>query len=227
MYSKRVLLILLLLVFAVACFAGGQKEGAASAEKAAKITVVVHSGHHATPWYDEKPNLKKEFGVDLNVIEVSPNELYSRVFMELQQKTGAYDLVQYNSAWVGDFSQYLMPLDSYIEQDNDAIGFDDILPAFKDYQCNWGGKRMAISVDGDTFLMYYRKDLFTHPEEREAFRAEYGYELPDPPETWAQVTDLAEFFTRKKGETLGGSTLTKDFYGYADQAKGFWIVTRP
>jgi multiple sugar transport system substrate-binding protein len=44
------------------------------------------------------------------------------------------------------------------------------------------------------------------------------------------VVDLAEFFTRSKGETLAGRTLTKDFYGYADQAKRgrvyYWYLFR-
>jgi multiple sugar transport system substrate-binding protein len=62
--------------------------------------------------------------------------------------------------------------------------------------------------------MWYRKDLFENPEEQAAFQEKYGYEL-QPPETWDQWLDIAEFFTRKKGENLAGEVLEEDFYGCA------------
>jgi multiple sugar transport system substrate-binding protein len=184
----------------------------------------------ATPWYEEAENIKKELGISLSIIESSPEELYSKEMIELSQRTGSYDILQYNSAWVGDYEQYLLPLDSYIKADNDAIGVSDILPAFNKAQNLWGGKMMSITLDGDTFLFYYREDIFKDEGERQAFKSAYGYELPAPPETWQQVVDIAEFFTRKKGDDLAGQTLKKDFYGYADQAKRgrvyYWYLFR-
>ncbi|GAK59545.1 extracellular solute-binding protein family 1 [Candidatus Vecturithrix granuli] len=194
------------------------------------ITVATHSGHNATPWYNEANTLKEKYGIELNVVEITPDEIYSREVLELTQQTGAYDIIQYNSAWVGDYEPYILPLDDYAAKDNDAIGFADILPAFNKAQNLWGGKKVSVTIDGDTFLFYYRKDLFQNAEEKAAFQSKYGYELPDPPTTWQQVVDLAQFFTRKKGETLAGQTLTKDFYGYADQAKRgrvyYWYLFR-
>jgi multiple sugar transport system substrate-binding protein len=194
------------------------------------ITVVAHSGHHATPWHNEAENIMKQYGIKLEVIEVSPDELYSKEVLELTNRTGAYDIIQYNSAWIGDYEDYIQPLDDYVKKDNDAIGFADILPAFNNAQNLWGGKKMSVTLDGDTFLLYYRKDLFQDYGEKAAFRAKYKYDLPDPPKTWKQVVDIAQFFTRKKGEKLAGNKLTKDFYGYADQAKRgrvyYWYLFR-
>ena len=117
-----------------------------------------------------------------------------------------------------------------MKKDNDAIGFADILPAFNKAQNLWGGKKVSVTLDGDTFLLYYRKDIFQDASEKAAFKAKYKYDLPDPPNTWKQVVDLAQFFTRKKGQKLAGKTLTKDFYGYADQAKRgrvyYWYIFR-
>jgi multiple sugar transport system substrate-binding protein len=221
-----------LILVSFAAFAGGDDEAATTGKmyEGVTISVVAHSGHHATPWYDEAPVLKEMYGLELNVIEVTPDELYSREMLELSQQTGAFDIIQYNSAWIGDFEPYIQTLDDYVAKDNDEIGYDDILPAFNQAQNLWGGKKMSVTVDGDTFLMYYRKDLFSDAGEQSAFRQKYGYDLPDPPETWAQVVDLAEFFTRKKGQQLAGKTLTKDFYGYSDQAKRgrvyYWYLFR-
>jgi len=193
------------------------------------ITVVAHSGNQSKPWLGEVEAIKEKLGIILNVVSISPDEMYSRELLELTQGTGAYDIIQYNSAWIGDFDPYILPLDEYVEKDGDQIGFKDILPAFNKGQNLWGGK-VSISLDGDTFLLYYRNDLFQDAGEKAAFKEKYGYELPAPPKTWPQVVDLAQFFTRKKGEKLAGRTLQKDFYGYADQAKRgrvyYWYLFR-
>jgi multiple sugar transport system substrate-binding protein len=183
------------------------------------VTVMAHSGHCAVPWHGEAKAILDTYGIKLNVIETNPDELYSKGMLELTNRSGAYDIIQYNAAWIGDYEQYIQPLDEYVAKDNDAIGFADILPAFNKAQNIWGGKKMSVTLDGDTFLFYYRADVFRDPGEKAAFKAKYKYDLPDPPQTWKQVVDIAQFLTRKKGEKLAGKVLTKDFYGYADQAK--------
>lgn len=143
---KKIVLFLMicsLLLVSFAVFAGGEDEKPAATGKpfeGVTVTVVAHSGHHATPWHDEKANIKEQYGIDLNVIEVTSDEIYSREMLDLTQRTGAFDIVQYNSAWIGDYESYLLPLDDYVAKDNDAIGFSDILPAFNKAQNLWGGK---------------------------------------------------------------------------------------
>jgi multiple sugar transport system substrate-binding protein len=67
-------------------------------------------------------------------------------------------------------------------------------------------------------MMFYRKDLFSDPTEQANFKAKYGYDLA-PAQTWPQFKDIAEFFTRKKGDNLAGQVLDRDFYGLATAAK--------
>ncbi|MCO4318223.1 sugar ABC transporter substrate-binding protein [Phyllobacterium sp. 21LDTY02-6] len=45
----------------------------------------------------------------------------------------------------------------------------------------------------DVSALYYQKSLYQDEEKKTAFKAKYGYDLT-PPDTWAQVTDQAEFF---------------------------------
>jgi len=75
------------------------------------------------------------------------------------------------------------------------------------------GKLYGVPFSGHTIYLNWRYDLFEHPDERAAFEAKYGYELPSPPITMQQMWDTAEFFTRSKGETLAGQTLAQDVYG--------------
>lgn len=61
-------------------------------------------------------------------------------------------------------------------------------------------------------VYWARADLFENAEEKAAFEERYGYPLA-PAETVEQMRDIAEFFTRKSGETLAGEPLASDFYG--------------
>ncbi|WP_244423954.1 sugar ABC transporter substrate-binding protein [Phyllobacterium sp. YR531] len=45
----------------------------------------------------------------------------------------------------------------------------------------------------DVSALYYQKSLYQDETRKTAFKAKYGYDLT-PPDTWAQVTDQAEFF---------------------------------
>jgi multiple sugar transport system substrate-binding protein len=61
-------------------------------------------------------------------------------------------------------------------------------------------------------VYWARGDLLTHAGEQAAFKAKYGYDL-GPAKTLEQMRDIAEFFTRKKGEKLGDAVLDGNFYG--------------
>jgi multiple sugar transport system substrate-binding protein len=61
------------------------------------------------------------------------------------------------------------------------------------------GKYYAVPAEGDCNGFAYRKDLFEDPQEKEAFKAKYKYDL-DIPKTYDQLRDIAEFFTRPKAD---------------------------
>ena len=226
---KRWLLIILIGGVLLLGFGPLATESSQKSFEGVTLTLAWHSGHHSYPWYEEAANIKDQLGIDIQVVEISPEEMYSRQFLELSGRTGAFDILEFNSAWIGDYEPYLQPVEDYLLAGGDEFAFGDILPGFRLFHNMWGGKIYTVTVDGDTFLLYYRADLFNCPDEQAAFQREYGYELAAP-KTWNQVLDIAKFFTRKKGEKLCGSTLTKDFYGYADQAKRgrvyYWYLFR-
>jgi len=171
------------------------------------------------------PRSFSKLDIDLNVIEVTADEIYSREMLELTQRTGAFDIVQYNSAWIGDYESYLQPLDDYVAKDNDAIGFADILPAFNKAQNLWGGKKYSVTLDGDTFLFYYRKDLFQDAGEKAAFKAKYGYDLPDPPKTWKQVEDIA--LPLYEGRMIGQFDFSQKGWVSGKGRKAEWQAAQP
>ncbi len=186
------------------------------------VTVVLHSGHFEVPWRARAERMKDMFGINLEVVGITVGDLFDKEMLELSSRTGAYDLLMFNPAWMGEFVDYLMPLDEYMGKWDPAWG--DIHPGFQKWQNMYGGKRYSMTMDGDILMLYYRKDLLEDPKEKAAFKEKYGYDL-GPPETWDQVIDIAEFFQR---DTDGDGKV--DFWGYADQGKRgrsfYWYLLR-
>lgn len=187
-----------------------------------KVTIALHAGHFEIPWRDRAERIKELFDIEIEVVGITVSDMFDKELIELATGTGAFDLLMFNPAWYGDFVDFLTPLDPFIERLDP--GWEDIHPGFQVWENTFAGKRYSITLDGDVFLLYYRKDLFEDPREKAAFRQRYGYEL-GAPETWDQVLDIAEFFTR---DTDGDGDI--DLWGYADQAKRgrsfYWFLIR-
>ena len=75
----------------------------------------------------------------------------------------------------------------------------------------------------DTYVTYYRKDLFCNEKEAAKFQETFNQKLPCTYEDWQQVDwdvwqNIGKHFQRKKGEPLGDGVADDDFYGIAYQA---------
>ena len=197
------------------------------------VNVVGDAGHNLRP-YEFWQNDFKKAGININIIEVPFSEVYKKEKVEFVAGTGAFDVVTFYPAYIGDFAGngYLEPLDQYMEKSPPSVwdpNPSDVLKPFWELYCKFGGKTYALPIDGDVLMLMYRKDLFNNPEEKAAYKAKYGKELT-PPETWDDWLRIGKFFTRKKGEKLAGKVLKRNFYGSAEFAKrGFsfaWFVNR-
>jgi multiple sugar transport system substrate-binding protein len=197
------------------------------------INLVGDAGHNLKPYEFWKGDFEK-VGITVQIIEVPFEGVYEKEKTEFVAGTGAFDVVTFYPAYIGDFAGngYLEPLDDYMAKDP-AGAWDpnasDVLAPFWELYCKFGGQVYALPIDGDVLMLMYRKDLFEHPDEQAAFKEQYGKDLA-PPETWDDWLQIGEFFTREAGETLAGETLERDFYGSAEFAKrGFsfaWFVNR-
>ncbi len=118
-------------------------------------------------------------------------QLYETLKSGIAQKPSQFDVILYASSWVGDYHDSLSPLPVELTQSDI---FDDVHTTYRERLMLWDGKWIAVTVDGDLFNGYYRKDLFADNSNRSAFKQSYGYELA-PPQTWKEYRDIAEFFT--------------------------------
>ncbi|MEG3639924.1 extracellular solute-binding protein [Magnetococcus sp. PR-3] len=151
---------------------------------------------HARSW-------EQRTGGRVNVDKFAFQDLFKTFNQAIQDKTPAFDVIFYAPAWAGDFADHLQPVPLALR---DAEHFIDIHPTYRDRLMHWGDEMIAVTVDGDLFLGYYRTDLFANRKNRIDFKSRYGYPLA-PPATWRHYRDIAEFFTgrqRPNGHQLYG-----------------------
>ena len=74
--------------------------------------------------------------------------------------------------------------------------YDDMPPSLKALH-QWEGVGYGVLNDGDGQVLYYRNDMLARCEHQAAFKTEYGYDLPNPPQTWQQLLDISKYFNGK------------------------------
>jgi multiple sugar transport system substrate-binding protein len=108
-----------------------------------------------------------------------------------------YDVFLVLNVWLADLVNlgFIEAFDPYIEKDLNSpeLGWDDIPDGMK-RKNSWGGKTWSMIVDNDTHFLHYRKDILDDPAWQDAYLAETGNPLPNPPDTLAEVIAVAEFF---------------------------------
>jgi len=153
--------------------------------------------------------------------EIARETLREKTTTVLMAKKERYDVSYVDKAWTGGYAKagLLRPLNDFIKDPNVVapwFSIDNLRPPIDDLTVD--GKIYGFPSEGDCQFLFWRTDLFNHPEERAAFKAKYGYDLKVP-ETWKEYLDVARFFTRKKDERLAGKILEEDFYGTTLEGK--------
>jgi multiple sugar transport system substrate-binding protein len=158
--------------------------------------------------------------VKVNVVNIDNSQLYNKQVIEMVGETGAYDVVTLETAEKAEFAEngFILPMTDYFADKKAQL--DDVAPILAKMTTQYNEQVWGLPYYTYTAGYFYRADLLEDATEKDAFKAKYGYDL-GVPTTWAQHRDIAEFFTRKKGENLKGEPLTKDFYGIGLMAGPF------
>lgn len=213
----------LLLATAAGCGGKQQTAGEQPQEPAKKIRWATIAGFYSDWAAEVAKDFEAKTGIQVEMVPIDFVLLYEKEMMEMVGKTGAYDVITTEHLWKTEWAHagLIEPLDDYIAQTpKEEFDINDVAPALVDLACKYKGKIYALPYYSYTQGMFYRQDLFEDPIEKEAFKKKYGYDLA-PPKTYEQLRDIAEFFTRKKGEKLKGQPLDKDFYGVGMMAGRF------
>jgi len=164
--------------------------------------------------------IAQNLGMKLNVNWYTYDETRQKTILDHRNKTGDWDLIYLVPTWLGEYSELniLEPLDKYFKELVDPDFNYDGLQQSQLNALKKDNKLLAVPLLSANIILAYRKDLFEDPIEKAAFKEKYVYEL-QVPETYKQFRDIAEFFTRKKGEKLSGKVLDYNFYGTSHSNK--------
>jgi len=162
---------------------------------------------------------EQETGIKVNVVQEPWGSFYDLMASQWAAKSDTYDMVVGDSQWTGQGAtqgHYVDLTDFMKSKGIDQTVTEATLKYYGEYPVG-SGTYWAYPTEGDAVGWAYRKDLFEDPAEMDAFKAKYGYDLK-PPETWDQLYDIAEFFTRpddpKNGVKYGVGVYTqKDYDG--------------
>ena len=152
------------------------------------------------PLYQFRPIWEELTGGKVNIVELPFAEHYTKMMLDLRNGTGQYDAFMVGAFWYGDIvagrlclsrSTSCMASGKYPKWT-----YDDMPPSLKTLH-QWEGVGYGVLNDGDGQVLYYRNDMLANAEHQAAFKSEYGYDLPNPPQTWQQLLDISKYFNGK------------------------------
>jgi len=189
------------------------------------LTLILETGEGYSKVLPAIERFTEKTGVKVNVERIASSGVYGKENVELMAGTGYYDLVYVETSWTTEWSDYLWDLEelaSTYDPGGAAALREDlahmspaILASGQAY-----GKQMVLPFYTFDMCMWIRQDVFDDPTEQANFKAKYGYDLK-PAETWEELVDQGEFFTRKKGELLKGEPLDHDIFGLSMHAASY------
>lgn len=122
-------------------------------------------------------------GANVSVDGFGYTTLHDTMLLGCSQGSSEMDVLGIDAIWIGEFVEAgcLENIEDRIASDDDIVQWDDFTPGFS-AQAIWEGSRYCVPIGAYYQLLFYRHDLF------EAAGKE-------PPKTFDELKDLAEFFT--------------------------------
>lgn len=181
------------------------------------IRWALHPGEEADAVIDYfAPEYERQTGIKVEGEILPPDQLRDRMSIEAIGGTGRWDMGYHSPGWFGSFKDHVVDLSPYIEKyDFDFDAYPERIRESHMESSARPGEIIALPTTPAAPMLIAREDFFEHPDEKAAFEEQYGREL-EVPQTWQDLYEVAEFFTREAGETVAGETLEQDLYGWTD-----------
>lgn len=147
--------------------------------------------------------LKNNITIEAEMIPLELHDLYEETITKKGLKNGTWDIAHINTDWIFDAAneKAVLDLTSFINQNPP-----------QDYPEGWHQSLLHLQqINNGTYglpfhdgpeCLIFRKDLFDDLTEKENFKKQFGYEL-NPPKTWEEFTQIAEFFNRPEDNLYG------------------------
>ncbi len=201
-----------------ACGDSGSKEPAAPTDDGAaaaptKLTLILRGGTYGDVIKEALPAFEAEHNVTCEVLDLSFDDLHSKIALDAVNKQGAYDLCMVDGSWMAEFTE------NQVLADLSEMGYsfdDDIIPATTDI-CMVGDDIYLAPYFGNVTVMLYNKQLI----------ADAGY-APEDITTFEDLMTIAKSANAagKKGFLIrggSGDNIVSDFIPHLLAYNG-WVV---
>jgi multiple sugar transport system substrate-binding protein len=210
--KKSLLYIFMLMVFVMAACAPAVTQ-APAASNVKELKILWAQWSPADYLQQIGAMYEKETGIKVTVVQEPWGSFGDRFNVAMAAGGTEWDMVVGDSQWLGQgvTAKYYVDLTDFMKSN----GIDkSVTPATLQYYGEYpsgSGKYYAFPTEGDADGWAYRKDLFEDPANKDAFKAKYGYDLAVPT-TWAQLMDIAKFFTQPDKKLYGVAIYTQKDY---------------
>ena len=172
---------------------------------AKQLTLAVNSGVEGDALKAAARDYEAQTGVHINIAEFPYANLFEKELIDLNARTGAYDVIMLDDPWFPRFAsaELLTDLQAIYEKNGETPDID-FLPASialckHPYDT---GKLYALPYVGNSQLFFYRKDIFQK------------YNLKEPA-TWDDVLQAARTISERESANASSG---ERMYGYVMRA---------
>lgn len=157
----------------------------------ADLRVLLVGGPMYNPLYARLSEFERRTGRRVVVAAALPHpSLNARITHEFERGAARYDLISTHTKYAPSQRQWLLPLDGHLAPADLAAFHPRTLDLARIDDTLYGLPRNL-----DVKLLYYRRDLFEDPRERQTYQARTGGELRVP-QTWDELAATAVHFAR-------------------------------
>ena len=170
------------------------------------LTIAINSGVEGDALRQAARDYEQQTGIHLNIAEFPYGNLFEKELIDLNARTGAYDLIMLDDPWFPKFASLNVLTDlTPLLQKRGKSGPDDDFVAASMALCRHpyqSGALLALPYVGNSQLFFYRKDLF----QKHNLKA---------PASWEEVLNAAKLISEQEtaGAPGGGRV-----YGYVMRA---------
>jgi multiple sugar transport system substrate-binding protein len=191
------------LVLALVLLASCQRAGDPNSKS---LTLAVNSGVEGDALKQAALDYEAQTGVHINIAEFPYANLFEKELIDLNSRSGAYDLIMLDDPWFPKFAsqQLLAELTPLLQRRGLTGPDDDFVPTSialgrEPYQT---GALYALPYVGNSQLLFYRKDLFAKHNLKE-------------PATWDDALAAAKTISERESNGAPGGGKV---YGYVMRA---------
>jgi len=154
------------------------------------LRVKLIGGAQYEPLYTLIPQWEEATGAKVEILSRKSHfELDREMKQDIASGNIDYCVFSNHTNFAPQYDVMTQPLDGMIDADT-LSAFSPLVVSHATVK----GELFSLPRHSDVSNMYYVKSLYEDADNKAKFKAEYGYDLT-PPETWAQASDQAKFFT--------------------------------